>query len=105
VQHSIGNGIFQTQVHYQSHITPAAVIISAKANLSHALISNKVATHLNDLQLANLTWLRKPIKATPTSLQNAITIINTQLSLPTIWPAMGDTTQTYTPTPSHFQLR
>jgi G3E family GTPase len=50
-------------------VTPADAIIAATANLSHVLMSNTAATHLNDLQLADITQLQKIIQVTPTSIK------------------------------------
>jgi hypothetical protein len=63
-------------------IAQADAIITATSNLSHNITSNTVATHLNDLQLADLTQIQKITQTTPTSIQNAIPTINTHILLP-----------------------
>eukprot|EP00804_Cyclotella_cryptica_P028359 CCRYP_016427-RA/>CCRYP_016427-RA protein AED:0.05 eAED:0.03 QI:0/0/0/1/1/1/2/0/1237 len=47
-------------------VTPADAIIAATANLSHVLLSNATAAHLNATQLADLTRLHNIIQPTPT---------------------------------------
>jgi len=47
-------------------VAPADAIIAATANLSHILMSNTAAAHLNASQLADLTRLHKIIQPTST---------------------------------------